>query len=83
MDLFEELRELLLQERNQDEFPTWLMVNAVAIASDPERYADKVDLVEILITQIRNFDPYAGVGCFDTSVGAETIETTIRKIMLR
>jgi hypothetical protein len=83
MDLFEELRELLLQQRSEGNLPTWLMVNAVAIATDPKRYADKAGLVETLITQIRNFDPHAGIGCFDTSVSAETIETTIRQIMLR
>jgi hypothetical protein len=45
----------------------------MVMVEDPERYADKAHLVEMLIAQIGNFDPYAGAGCFDTSVGAETI----------
>jgi hypothetical protein len=64
----------------EDEFPTWLLTDILAIADKPERYIDKVHLVELLITQIGNFDAYAGAGCFDTSVSAETIGATIRQI---
>ena len=81
MDLFEELRQILLQRKDDGEFPAWLMVDAMVIASDPQRYEDKAELVETLITQIKDFDAYAGVGCFATSVGAETIGATLRKIL--
>ena len=81
MDLFKELRDILLQRKDDGEFPTWLMVDAMVIASDPKRYDDKVDLIKTLIAQIKNFDPYAGAGCYNTSVGADTIGVTIRKIM--
>lgn len=81
MDLFERVREIALQEHETGEFPSWLLAEVLSIADHRSRYADKGDLVEILIAQIGAFDPYAGTGCFDTSVGAETIRTTIRNIM--
>ncbi len=83
MNLFEELRTVALKQSEVGEFPTWLMADVMIIASDPEQYAYKADLVETLITQIINYDPYAGAGCFDTSVGAEAVRATIRKIMHR
>ena len=81
MNVFEELGFIALKQYEVSEFPTWLMADVIAIASDPGQYANKTDLVQTLITQIKDYDPYAGAGCFDTSVGAETIGATIRQIM--
>ena len=81
MDLFAELRSITLQQNEEGEFPTWLLADVMVIADGPESYADKAHLVEVLIAQIRNFDPYAGTGCFDTSVGADTIRTIIRQLV--
>ena len=83
MDPFEELRRIALQQSTEGEFPTWLMADVMVIADGPEQYADKVHLVEILITQIGNFDLYAGTGCFDNSVGTDTIQATIRQLGVR
>jgi hypothetical protein len=80
MAQFEILRAIALQQHMSEEFPTWLLAEVIAIADAPDLYADKVLLVELLISQISNFDPYAGVGCFDTSTSAETIWSTIRQI---
>jgi len=81
MNVFEELGFIALKQYEDSEFPKWLMAEVIAIASGPEQYAKKTDLIQTLITQIKNYDPYAGTGCFDTSVGAETIGVTIRQIM--
>jgi len=81
MDQFEKLRAVALQQDLSGEFPTWLLAEVMVIAVAPEQYADKIHLVELLTTQISNFDPYAGVGCFETSSSAETIRTTIRQIV--
>ncbi len=82
MNLFEKLKAVALKQSEVGEFPNWLTADVLTIASHPERYANKSDLVETLITQIVNYDPYAGAGCFDISVEAETIVATIRQIML-
>jgi hypothetical protein len=81
MNLFEVLRAVALQQSAGGEFPVWLLADILKIADSPDCYADKVNLVELLIAQVGDFDAYAGTGCFDTSVGAGTIQITIQKIV--
>jgi hypothetical protein len=83
MDPFVELRAVANQQSEEGEFPSWLLADVLDIANDPERCADRSHLVELLLTQIENLDSYAGAGCFDASVSAETIQATIRQIMFR
>jgi hypothetical protein len=80
MELFENLRAVALQQSRDGEFPVWLLAHILEISDNPGRYADQVHLVGILIAQVGDYDPYAGAGCFDTSVGPETIQSTIRQI---
>ncbi len=83
MDAFTELKEIATMLGKEGEFPTWLLTDILAIADEPKHYADKVQLIKLLINQIGNFDTYAGAGCFDTSVSAEAIGSTIRQIMTK
>lgn len=78
MDAFTELRTIMTRLNEEGEFPTWLTTDILAIAGEPDRYEDKK-----LITQVDNFDAYVGAGCFDTSVGAETIKITVQQIMTK
>lgn len=82
MDLFDELKAVVLKQSKEGEFPSWLQEEVMVIANNPEQYGDKVSLIGTLKTQILDFDSYAGVGCFNTSVSAEMIRSTIRKIQL-
>ncbi|GFO56483.1 hypothetical protein GMSM_34900 [Geomonas sp. Red276] len=79
-DLFDELRAVALQQSEQGDFPSWLLPDVLAIADGREVYGDQTALIAELIAQIKDYDPYAGAGCFGESVGAGTIETTVRKI---
>lgn len=81
MDPFKELGILAARLSDEGEFPTWLLRDVMVLADDPEQYADKAHEIRTLIAQIGNFDPYAGVGCFEFSVSAESIGATIRRIM--
>lgn len=80
MDIFAELRNVATRQSAEGDFPLWLMAEVIAIAGAPKRYAGKLHQVELLVTQISNFDLYAGTGCFDSSVGIETIQSTIRQL---
>lgn len=80
MDLFEELRAVALKQSREGEFPVWLLADVLEIANTPARYADKVRLVETLVVQIADYDPYAGTGCFGTAVDAGTIQATLHQI---
>jgi len=81
MDLFEKLRAVALQQSMGGEFPDWLLEDILKIADTPDSHADKVQLIETLIMQIGDFDPYAGTGCFDSSVGPDAIRSTIRQVL--
>lgn len=81
MNVFEKLKAIALEQNECGDFPAWFMKDIFAITDAPERYTDKINLVELLITQIGNYDAYAGSGCFDVSVSAETIAATIRQII--
>lgn len=80
MALFEELKQSVLLQHEQGDFPDWLLAVVLEIAANPVRYAGKEQLVETLVMQIRRYDPYAGVGCFDTSFGVEGIRKTVRQL---
>jgi len=80
MAMFEKLRSVALQQNQAGDFPVWLLDEVIGIADNPARYIDKKQLVKTLISQIIDYDPYAGAGCFDSSVGAEAIQATLRKL---
>ena len=83
MSRFEELRTIATQQYLTGEFPSWLLAEVIAVAEHPDRYQDSLPLIETLIEQIREYDPFAGMGCFNAeSVGIESIRSTIRKIRL-
>lgn len=83
MDLFSKLRVVALQQGMEGEFPAWLLADILEIAGAPDQYQDKRHLIETLITQVENYNPYAGAGCFDLSFGAETIQRSLHQIMRR
>lgn len=80
MDPFEELRTVAIRQNLVGDFPAWLLANVLAIADDPERYKDAISLVEDLTAQIEDYDPFAGTGCFNGSVGIEQIQATMRHL---
>jgi len=81
MDPFTRVVAAAERQSEEGDFPSWLLADIRRIASDPETYAGKVALIELLIRQVDDFDSYAGAGCFDTSVSAGTIQATLREIM--
>ena len=80
MDRLGELKSVALRQNLEGELPSWLLAEVLTIADDPERYGEADPLIEILIGQIRDYDPYAGAGCFSDSVGISMIEATLCQI---
>jgi len=77
----EELRSVVRDLRQGEEFPTWLLSELDAILELPERHRGNLQLIERLVSQLREFDPYAGVGCFGSGTSAGTIQATLREIL--
>lgn len=80
MNLFEELRAAAVEKSEDGDFPDWLLAEVLAVADSADAYAAQQESVELLIAQVRDYDTYAGAGCFDWSVTAETIKRTLQLI---
>lgn len=80
MTLFEELRQAVLHQHDQGDFPEWILADILEIADNPERHASREQLVRDLIEQIRGYDPYAGAGCFSASYDIEAIRRSMQLI---
>jgi predicted DNA-binding protein (UPF0251 family) len=80
-DIIDELKTVVSRLHEDGEFPVWLLKDMQAIAESPNRYSGSPELVALLVRQAENYDPYAGAGCFDTSVSADAIAATLKKIV--
>lgn len=80
MNLFEELKAAAASRNEEGDFPDWLLAGVLEVANSPDLHSDHLGLVELLLAQVRDYDAYAGAGCFDASVTAGTIERTLRLI---
>ncbi|MFO7578142.1 MAG: hypothetical protein R6W66_10490 [Pelovirga sp.] len=78
--LFEELRQVIREKQQEENFPEWLTEEILLIGNHPEAYLDRQPLVTLLIGQLRDFDPYAGCGCFSASCSVTDIERTLQRL---
>lgn len=81
MDLFNRLAAAATRQSDEADLPSFLLADILQIAGSPERYAGKSLLVELLISQVEEFDSYAGAGCFGGTVSAGTIKATVNEIL--
>lgn len=80
MDLFERLAVAIEHEQNQGELPDFLVTPLQQVAANPQRYGDQTKLVTFLLTQLNDFDPYSGCGCFAEGYNAQDVITTLDKL---
>ena len=81
MSICEELRQAALLQHEEGDLPEWLLADILEVADSPDRYADRGQLVQLLVNQVRGYDPYAGAGCFSESFGLEDIRRTLRQLL--
>ena len=62
MSVFEELKREVMLQHDRGSFPEWLLPEILKIVENPNRFACSEQLVQTLLNQIRDFDPYAGGG---------------------
>jgi len=77
----EELRRAARQQHEEGDLPEDLLGEILETLDKVE--TDTVDdqLLQQLIEQIRDYDSYAGAGCFSTSFGPEDIRRTLKKLL--
>lgn len=76
--LFDDLREATIEQYDHKDLPKWLADPVMEVADNPERYAGKEYLVEILLAQVREYDIYAETGCCKWAYDHEDIKRTLR-----
>lgn len=79
MTLLEELRQVAVEQNQDAELPDNLLSEILTLVERPGVLAYEAELRK-LIGQLRNFDLYAGAGCFSESCGIREITETIQQI---
>ncbi|MBV5340351.1 MAG: hypothetical protein J0665_12500 [Deltaproteobacteria bacterium] len=77
MSLIDELRCIATAQSLDAELPDALLSKILELSEDPAMMG-KESLVKTLITQLNNFDLYAGTGCFSDSCGVKEISDTLK-----
>lgn len=77
-DIFRELEDVTVEQYDQHDLPKWLADPVLMVARSPELYQGKEYLVEILVTQVREYDVYAEAGCCKWAYDHEDIKRTLR-----
>lgn len=80
MPPFERLLRIALLQHEANDFPAHLLCEVEGVFADAGALTGREALVEKLATQIENFDPYAGTGCFDDSCSAAAIAMTLKRL---
>jgi len=80
MSIFDELRQAVMLQHEESDLPECLVVELLEIVESPSRYAGREPLVQRLIEQVRDYDPYAGAGCFSDACSLEDIRRTLRQL---
>lgn len=80
MGSWKKLLQLLEDPAVMGEIPDDLVPLLLALAGQPEKYAEKEDVVDKLVGQLVSFDTYAGVGCFCDSASAADIKRTLQEL---
>lgn len=80
MTKLERLKQCAMKQHQENQLPDELLQQILALGDHPaiERAGD--GLIEKLLDQIENYDPYAGIGCFCDAASATSIATTIRQL---
>jgi len=79
MTLYEELRYIAIEQNQEAELPDSLLSEIIRITEKPDLLGHEADFRK-LIAQLRNFDLYAGAGCFSEACGVKEISETVKLI---
>ncbi len=77
MTLVDELRCAAQEQNREAELPDTLLAEILEISAD-SLLQEQDALVRRLTGQLRNFDLYAGAGCFSDSCGVKEINDTLK-----
>lgn len=79
-EMVKRLAETALRQSEEADLPEFLLQQILELCLELPRCMRSPDLVHRLLHQVEEFDSYAGTGCFCGSVGAATIQATLKEI---
>jgi hypothetical protein len=79
--LASKLKESLAYSQENLDFPDFLAREIEIIIQKPNIMEEKKDLVESLIFQVSDYDPFAEAGCCKDATSPEDIKKTINMIL--
>ena len=80
MDHFHRLAEAIRKEHEQGELPDYLVAPLQKVIENAEHYQNRLDLVDRLVEQLSDLDPYSDCGCFGEGYTVSDLITTLKKL---
>ncbi|MCK4536182.1 MAG: hypothetical protein KAT93_04165 [Desulfuromonadales bacterium] len=77
MNLFEKLEQAITEEYEEGELPEFLLESLYAVARNQQNYAGKEETVELLLSQIKDFELFADAGCFKGGFDTDDLKKTL------
>jgi len=81
--LADKLKESLQYSQDNLDFPDFLAREIEIIMEKPNLMDSKKELIESLIFQVSDYDPYAEAGCCKDTTSPEDIKKTINNILYK
>jgi len=81
--LADKLKESLQYSQDNLDFPDFLAREIEIIMEKPNLMDSKKELIESLIFQVSDYDPYAEAGCCKDATSPEDIKKTINNILYK
>ena len=80
MDAFTRLNNAIDQEYINGELPDNLLAPLRQVSQTPDQFTDQIATVEILIHQVKAFEPYCDCGCFAEGFNTKDLCKTLAKL---
>lgn len=77
MDLFSRLAETTLRQNQHGELPDFVVPLLLQVARQPEKFAGREGLVELLLQEVEEYDTYSNVCCEKIGFSLEDIHRTL------
>lgn len=80
MDLFARLAEATRRQNLEGELPDFVVPLLLSVALHPHRFAERQDLVELLLQEVEDYETYSNVCCEKIGFSLEDIHRTLDRL---
>lgn len=80
MDLFARLAEATRRQNRDGELPDFVVPLLLMVATHPERFSHRLDLVALLLQEVEEYETYSNVCCEKIGFCLEDIHVTLDRL---